>query len=362
MQGLRNLLGLKRQALEGFFVSLGEKPYRAAQSLKWIHQRGVSLFEDMSNLSKSLRAKLEATAQITAPEIILENLSQDGTRKWLLEIQGGNRVETVFIPEDDRGTLCVSSQAGCPLDCSFCSTAKQGYARNLSTAEIVGQLWLAKRRLGELGHGPKPITNVVFMGMGEPLLNLDNVADAIDIMRDDLAYGLARRRITVSTAGIVPGIDRLKDLCPVSLAVSLHAPNDALREQLVPINKRYPIADLLVACRHYIDDLDKRSQVTFEYVMLAGINDSQKCARELSALLRGLPAKVNLIPFNTFPAAPYRRPAPEVIDRFREVLLRSGLMTITRKTRGDDIDAACGQLVGKVLPRAARHRHTRAAA
>jgi len=362
MEGLRNLLGLKRQALEGFFVSLGEKPYRAAQTLKWIHQQGVPLFEDMSNLSKLLRAKLEAQAQITAPEIILENLSQDGTRKWLLEVQGGNRVETVFIPEDDRGTLCLSSQAGCPLDCRFCSTAKQGYARNLSTAEIVGQLWLAKRRLGELGHGPKPITNVVFMGMGEPLLNLDNVASAIDIMRDDLAYGLARRRITVSTAGIVPGIDRLKALCPVSLAVSLHAPNDALREQLVPINKRYPIGDLLAACRRYVDDLDKRSQVTFEYVMLAGINDSQNCARELGALLHGLPAKVNLIPFNTFPAAPYRRPAPDVIDRFREVLLRSGLMTITRKTRGDDIDAACGQLVGKVLARAARHRHTRAAA
>ncbi|MGH8658149.1 MAG: 23S rRNA (adenine(2503)-C(2))-methyltransferase RlmN [Gammaproteobacteria bacterium] len=362
MEGLRNLLGLKRQALEGFFVSLGEKPYRAAQSLKWIHQQGVSLFEDMSNLSKSLRAKLEATAQITAPEIILETLSQDGTRKWLLELQGGNRVETVFIPEDDRGTLCLSSQAGCPLDCRFCSTAKQGYARNLSTDEIIGQLWLAQQRLGELGHGPKPITNVVFMGMGEPLLNLDNVASAIDIMRDDLAYGLARRRITVSTAGIVPGIDRLKALCPVSLAVSLHAPNDALRVQLVPINKRYPIADLLAACRRYIDDADKRSQVTFEYVMLAGINDSQKCARELGVLLHGLPAKVNLIPFNTFPAAPYRRPAPEVIDRFREVLLRSGLMTITRKTRGDDIDAACGQLVGKVLARATRHHHARAAA
>ncbi|MGH8593043.1 MAG: 23S rRNA (adenine(2503)-C(2))-methyltransferase RlmN [Gammaproteobacteria bacterium] len=362
MEGLRNLLGLKRPALEDFFVSLGEKPFRGSQTLKWIHQHGTSCFGDMSNLSRSLRDKLDATAQITAPEIILESLSQDGTRKWLLELQGGNRVETVFIPEDDRGTLCLSSQAGCPLDCRFCSTAKQGYARNLSTDEIIGQLWLAKRRLGELGHGLKSITNVVFMGMGEPLLNLDNVACAIDIMRDDLAYGIGRRRITVSTAGIVPGIDRLKASCPVSLAVSLHAPNDALREQLVPINKRYPIADLLAACRRYIDGVDKRSQVTFEYVMLAGVNDSQTCARELGALLRGLPAKVNLIPFNMFPEAPYRRSAPEVIDRFREVLLRSGLITTTRKTRGDDIDAACGQLVGKVLARSARHRHARAAA
>ena len=256
MDGLTNFLGLKRQALEYFFVSLGEKPFRGSQTLKWIHQHGTSCFRDMNNLSRSLRDKLDARAEITAPEIILESLSQDGTRKWLLELQGGNRVETVFIPEQDRGTLCVSSQAGCPLDCRFCSTAKQGYARNLSTAEIVGQLWLAKRRLGELGHGLKSITNVVFMGMGEPLLNLDNVACAIDIMRDDLAYGLARRRITVSTAGIVPGIDRLKASCPVSLAVSLHAPNDALREQLVPINKRYPIADLLAACRRYIDGVD----------------------------------------------------------------------------------------------------------
>jgi 23S rRNA (adenine2503-C2)-methyltransferase len=354
-----NLLGLDRDALEGFFAGIGERPFRATQVMKWLHQQGVAEFQAMSNLAKSLRARLTDIAAVTPPVIRADRASRDGTRKWLLGLARGDAVETVFIPEPGRGTLCVSSQVGCALDCSFCATGKQGFGRNLEAAEIIGQVWLAARCLGQVPRGEpiiphRAITNVVLMGMGEPLLNLDNVVPAMRLMLDDDAYGLSRRRVTLSTAGVVPQIDRLRERCPVSLAVSLHAPVDALRDQLVPINRRYPIAELLAACRCYAEATDTR--VTFEYVMLDGVNDDLACARELVKRLRGVPAKVNLIPFNPIPQSPYRRSPPEVIERFREVLLSGGIMSITRRTRGEDIDAACGQLVGEVMARAARHR------
>ena len=337
--------------MEGFFTSLGERPFRASQVLKWLHQSGVDTVEVMTNLSKALRKQLKQVSCIEGPEFITEQCSQDGTRKWLLQLEGSNCVETVFIPEQDRGTLCVSSQVGCPLDCSFCATGKQGFNRNLSVAEIIGQVWIAARALGQ-HPGERRITNVVMMGMGEPLLNFDNVVKAMEIMLDDFAYGLSRRRVTLSTAGLVPKMDRLREVCPVSLAVSLHAPNDALRNELVPINRTYPLDDLLATCRRYAEATGSR--ITFEYVMLEGVNDSLACARELVRCLRGVPAKVNLIPFNPFPQASYRRSSPQVIDQFRDLLLNAGIMTITRKTRGDDIDAACGQLVGRVVARSAR--------
>ncbi|MGQ0595589.1 MAG: 23S rRNA (adenine(2503)-C(2))-methyltransferase RlmN [Gammaproteobacteria bacterium] len=369
MSGVTNLLGLDRDALEGFFAGIGERPFRAAQVMKWLHQQGVAEFEAMSNLAKTLRARLTEIAAVAPPVVRADRASRDGTRKWLLGLSRGDAVETVFIPERGRGTLCVSSQVGCALDCSFCATGKQGFGRNLEAAEIIGQVWLAARCLGQVPRGEPPITNraitnrpvtnrtitnVVLMGMGEPLLNLDNVVPAMRIMLDDDAYGLSRRRVTLSTAGVVPQIERLRQLCPVSLAVSLHAPVDVLRDELVPINKRYPIAELLAACRRYAEATDTR--ITFEYVMLEGVNDDLACARELVKRLRGVPAKVNLIPFNPIPRSPYRRSPPEVIERFREVLLSGGIMSITRRTRGEDIDAACGQLVGKVMARAARHR------
>ncbi len=344
-----NLLGLARPQLESFFTSLGERPFRARQVLKWVHARGASDFEPMTDLGRALRERLAEVAEIRAPAVEAHRTSADGTRKWLLRVDSGNCVEMVFIPEGRRGTLCVSSQVGCPLDCAFCSTGRQGFNRNLTAAEIAGQVWLAVRELD------RPLTNVVLMGMGEPLLNFDAVTEAIDLMLEDLAYGFARRRVTLSTAGVVPAIDRLARRAPVSLAVSLHAPDDALRDRLVPINRKYPIAELLAACRRYAQ-ANPKQKITFEYVMLDGVNDSPEHARALVALLRPVPAKVNLIPFNPFPGAPFRRSPETVIDGFRERLNAAGIVAITRRPRGDDIDAACGQLAGEVIARAARVR------
>jgi 23S rRNA (adenine2503-C2)-methyltransferase len=348
-----NLLDFDRPALEKYFEELGEKPFRARQILQWMHQQGVDSFDGMTNLSKDMRARLKEIAAIAPPEIVTDQLAADGTRKWLLKLADGNCIEAVFIPESDRGTLCVSSQAGCTLNCSFCSTGHQGFNRNLTTGEIISQLFVANRALGRTVSGERRITNVVFMGMGEPLLNFDAVVPAISLMRDDLAYGISWRRITLSTAGLVPMIDKLRATSPVSLAVSLHATNDKLRDELVPLNKKYPISELLDACRRYVAD-EPRWRVTFEYVMLDGVNDSLAEARALVQLLEGVPAKVNLIPFNPFPGTRYQRSPQERIDAFRDVLMAAGLMTITRKTRGDDIDAACGQLAGRVQDRTRR--------
>jgi len=349
-----NLLGLTRQELEEFFVSIGEKPFRASQLLKWIHQFGVADFDAMTNISKALRLRLQELAEIVAPQILMQQHSRDGTRKWLLKVDGGNSVEMVFIPEKERGTLCVSSQVGCALDCSFCSTARQGFNRNLGAAEIIGQLWLANQALGRDPRGERVISNVVLMGMGEPLLNFDNVVAAMDLMMDDLAYGLSRRRVTISTAGVVPALKRLKQVSEASLAVSLHAADDALRDKLVPLNRKYPIAVLLDACREYIAGESKRV-VTFEYVMLKDINDSAEQAHRLARLLNRMPSKVNLIPFNPFPGSRYACSSPEVIDCFASILQEKGIVTITRRTRGGDIDAACGQLVGQVRDRTRRN-------
>ena len=348
-----NLLNLDRQEMEAFFTASGEKAFRATQVLQWVHQRGVDDFAAMTNISMALRARLQETAEVRTPEVVMEQGSHDGTRKWLVKLDSGNCIETVFIPEDDRGTLCVSSQVGCSLNCSFCSTAQQGFNRNLTTAEIIGQLLVAYHALGDTPKGERRISNVVLMGMGEPLLNFDNVVQAMNIMTDDFAYGLSKRRVTLSTAGMVPMFDRLREVCHVSLAVSLHAPNDALRNELVPLNKKYPIWDLINACKRYVDGAPHR-KVTFEYVMLDGINDSPAHARELVKLLNGTPAKVNLIPFNPFPNTSYSCSPQAAIDEFRHILTRGGLVTVTRKTRGDDIDAACGQLVGRVLDRTRR--------
>ena len=349
---LTNLLDLDRAGLERFFAGIGEKPFRARQVLQWLHRFNVDNFAAMTDLSKALRERLTQTACIGAPEVVSDQVARDGTRKWLLRLSDGNCIETVFIPEEDRGTLCVSSQVGCALDCSFCSTAQQGFNRNLSTAEIISQLWVANRALGRDPKGERIVTNVVLMGMGEPLLNFEHVVPAMELMMDDHAYGISRRRVTLSTSGVVPMMDRLRDVCPVSLAVSLHAPNDALRTQLVPLNKKYPIAELLDACRRYVDG--GRRRITFEYVMLAGVNDDLALADQLIAILKGIPSKVNLIPFNPFPATRYRRASAQAIDAFRDRLIAAGLTTITRKTRGDDIDAACGQLAGRVNDRTRR--------
>ncbi len=348
-----NLLGLARQELEDFFVSIGEKPFRASQVLKWIHQFGVAGFDAMTNISKVLRMRLQELAEIRAPRILLQQHSRDGTRKWLLQVDGGNSVEMVFIPEKERGTLCVSSQVGCALDCTFCSTARQGFNRNLGAPEIIGQLWLANQALGRDPRGERIISNVVLMGMGEPLLNFDNVVAAMDLMMDDLAYGLSKRRVTISTAGVVPALKRLKPVCEASLAVSLHAPDDALRDKLVPLNRKYPIALLLDACCEYIAGESKRV-VTFEYVMLKNINDSAEQARKLARLLGNVPSKVNLIPFNPFPESRYQCSSQEEIEHFASILQERGIVTITRRTRGGDIDAACGQLVGRVQDRTRR--------
>ena len=350
-----NLLGLSREQMRVFFATLGEKPFRASQVLKWIHHRHTDSFGAMTDLGKALRCRLDAVAEIRAPEAVADRISTDGTRKWLFGVDSRNCVETVYIPDGGRGTLCVSSQVGCALGCTFCATAQQGFARNLNTAEIVGQLWAATRILADSGHAGPEITNVVLMGMGEPLLNLDSVVPALEVMLDDLGFGLARKRVTLSTAGVVPGIRALARRCPVSLAVSLHAPDDALRDILVPINRKYPIDTLLAACREYADALP-RQKITFEYVMMDEVNDTVEHARRLACRLADLPAKVNLIPFNPIPGTQYRRSSAAVLERFRDVLMAAGIMTITRKTRGDDIDAACGQLAGRVAARGRRLR------
>jgi len=348
-----NLLDFDAQGLAGFVTTLGEKPFRAKQLLRWVHRCGEGDFAAMSDLAKSLREKLAGAAVVTAPRVMSDGTSEDGTRKWLLDAGNGNAVEAVFIPEANRGTLCVSTQAGCTLACRFCSTGKQGFNRNLTVAEIIGQLWQANRALGATPKGERVISNVVLMGMGEPLLNFDNVVPALRLMLDDNAYGLSRRRVTVSTSGIVPLIDRLRDECPVALAVSLHAPNDALRDRLMPINRKYPLRELLAACVRYLDRAP-RDFITFEYVMLAEVNDSERQARELVSLLAGVPSKVNLIPFNPFPQAEFERSSREAILRFSDTLNAADIVTTTRRTRGDDIDAACGQLAGRVHDRSRR--------
>jgi len=355
-QPRQNLLELDPDALRGFFAARGERSYRAEQVMRWVYHRGVTEFAKMTDLNAGLRAALHSTAEIRLPELVSERRSADGTRKWLLRVDGDNCIETVFIPDQERNTLCISSQVGCALDCSFCATARQGFNRNLSAAEIIGQVWLAHELLQDHTPGSgRRISNVVLMGMGEPLLNFDNVVAALRVLVDDLGYGLSKRRVTVSTAGVVPAIDRLHAAIDVSLAVSLHAANDALRDRLVPLNRKYPLAELMAACRRYVQGERKKS-VTFEYVMLRGVNDSPDDARALRRLLEGVPAKVNLIPFNSFAGCGYQSSAQSAIERFRDELYRAGVMTITRKTRGDDIAAACGQLAGQVLDRSRRQR------
>jgi 23S rRNA (adenine2503-C2)-methyltransferase len=358
-----NLLGLTPPELQAFCTALGEKPYRAKQLLRWIHRAGVESFDAMSDVSKAFRAQLGETALIAAPAVRRDTLAADGTRKWLLDVGTGNAIETVFIPERARGTLCISSQAGCALECSFCSTGRQGFNRNLSVAEIIGQLWLANRALPRGAATERPVTNVVMMGMGEPLANFDNVVAAMQLMLDDGAYGLSRRRVTLSTSGLVPAIDRLADACPVALAVSLHAPNDALRDELVPINRKFPIRELMKACLRYLEKAP-RNFVMFEYVMLDGVNDSVGHARELTRVVADVPCKLNLIPFNPFPGSGYARSPWDAIERFRDVLVKADITTTIRRTRGDDIDAACGQLAGEVQDRTRRaaRRESRAEA
>jgi 23S rRNA (adenine2503-C2)-methyltransferase len=348
-----NLLDLDQPKLAAFFAELGEKPFRAKQLMRWMHHFGVNDFGQMTDVAKTLREKLAQVATITPPTVKLEQISEDGTRKWLIDVGAGNGVETVFIPEDDRGTLCVSSQVGCALECTFCSTGRQGFNRNLSVSEIIGQLWLANKALGRDPKGDRIISNVVMMGMGEPLANFDNVVTALNIMLDDSAYGLSRRRVTVSTSGLVPAMDRLRDECPVALAVSLHAPNDALRDVIVPINKKYPLAELMAACHRYLERAP-RDFVTFEYVMLDGVNDTVEHAKQLLQVVKSVPCKFNLIPFNPFPNSGYATSKPESIRRFRDVLMQAGYVVTTRKTRGEDIDAACGQLAGKVQDKTRR--------
>ena len=367
-----NLLDFDAKNLTGFCGEIGERPFRAKQLLRWIHQSGEADFDAMSNLAKVLREKLSATAVVKPPEVISEHISTDGTRKWLMNVGSGNGVEAVFIPEARRSTLCVSSQVGCALACTFCSTGRQGFNRNLGVAEIIGQLWWANKALATTKEEVVPennsiseikqvrpaehnykVSNVVMMGMGEPLANFENVVSALDLMLDDNAYGLSRRRVTVSTSGLVPAIDRLSERCPVALAVSLHAPNDMLRDELVPINKKYPLKELLAACQRYLKTAP-RNFITFEYIMLAGINDSISQARELVKLVKDTPCKFNLIPFNPFPNSGYKCSSSEAIRQFRDVLTQAGLISTVRKTRGDDIDAACGQLAGRVLDRTRR--------
>jgi 23S rRNA (adenine2503-C2)-methyltransferase len=366
MSGRANLLDFTLPALTEWLAAQGEKPFRARQLFQWIHQRGVSDFDSMTDLAKSLREKLKNVAEVRPPAILSEHRSADGTVKWLFDVGIGNGIETVYIPEDDRGTLCVSSQVGCALDCKFCSTGRQGFNRDLSVAEIIGQLWVANRRLEELereglasrledaeSRSPRPVSNVVMMGMGEPLNNFEPVVDAMKIMLDDMAYGLSRRRVTLSTSGVVPNIRKLKDALPVALAVSLHAPNDEIRSRIMPVNDAYPISKLLEACREYLE-VSPRDFITFEYVMLEGVNDAPDHAKELAKLLKSVPSKVNLIPFNPFPDSGFTRSAADRVRRFQQVLLDAGYIATVRKTRGDDIDAACGQLAGQVVNRMKR--------
>jgi 23S rRNA (adenine2503-C2)-methyltransferase len=365
---LVNLLDFDLPGLTAWFTELGEKPFRARQVFRWIHQQGESDFAQMTDLAKGLREKLTLLAEVRGPAVKADKTSADGTRKWLFEVGVGNGIETVFIPEGTpgcgdadadedspryRGTLCISSQVGCALECTFCSTGRQGFNRNLSVAEIIGQLWHAVRELKKAGYGERPVTNVVMMGMCEPLANFENVVTALDIMLDDHAYGLSRRRVTVSTSGLVPAMDRLAQRCPVALAVSLHAPSDALRDEIVPINKKYPLQELMAACKRYLT-VAPRDFITFEYVMLAGVNDQPEHARQLAALARQVPCKFNLIPFNPFPDSGYEKSRAESQRVFREILQQAGYVVTTRKTRGDDIDAACGQLAGQVADRTGR--------
>jgi 23S rRNA (adenine2503-C2)-methyltransferase len=348
-----NLLDLARHDMEALFVQWGEKPFRATQVLKWLHQFGVEDIQCMTNLSKALRAQLQEQTCISAPKIIVDSLSDDGTRKWVLEMDSGNHVETVFIPERDRGTLCVSTQIGCALACTFCSTARQGFNRNLSVHEIIGQIWVANKAMGRDPKGQRIITNIVFMGMGEPLLNFDNLMKSISLLLDDFAYGLSKRRVTISTSGVAPAIRRLRDFTDVYLALSLHAPNDKLREALVPLNKKYPLKEVLDACVQYVRT-HAHKRLTVEYVMIDGVNDKPEHANELVKLLRNLPVKINLIPFNPFPGSDFKRSTPQALEVFGDILMSNNLTTTTRKTRGDDIDAACGQLVGRVKDKSKR--------
>lgn len=352
-----NLLDFTSEKLKTFFQERGEKPFRATQIIKWMHQYSVDDFSEMTNVSKALRAELEEISEIRAPEIVLDKASSDGTHKWLLKLDDGNCIETVFIPEGGRGTLCVSSQVGCALDCTFCSTARQGFNRNLTVAEIIGQVWVAKKVLQPDPADDRVISNVVMMGMGEPLLNFENVVDAMQLMLDDNAYGLSKRRVTLSTSGVVPALDRLRERVEVSLAISLHAPNDKLRDQLVPVNRKYPIKTLIESCLRFMQGKAAREKITIEYVMLDQVNDSDQNAHELARLLKDVPAKVNLIPFNPFPETRYKRSSNNRIHRFGDILIAAGLTVITRKTRGEDIDAACGQLAGQVNDRSRREIH-----
>jgi 23S rRNA (adenine2503-C2)-methyltransferase len=350
-----NLLGLSPQKMRDFFVELGEKPFRAQQLLKWIHQVGIEDFDDMTNVSKVMREKLKKVACVEYPEVVYHDISKDGTQKWVMRMPGGSSIETVYIPEGDRGTLCVSSQIGCSLDCSFCSTGKQGFNRDLSVAEIIGQVYVAAKSFDKPGEKrERKITNVVMMGMGEPLLNFDAVVDAMDLMMDDFCYCLSKRRVTLSTSGVVPKLYDLAKVSEVSLAVSLHAPNDALRDQLVPINKKYPIKELMKACSHYMNSLPDRRKLTVEYTMMNKVNDEMEHAVELAKLLKDTPCKINLIPFNPFPNSGYERPSNNRVYKFRDYLHNQGYIVTIRSTRGDDIDAACGQLVGNVEDRTRR--------
>jgi len=364
-----NLLGMSLPKMQAYFVSIGEKPFRAVQLMKWIHQRGVTDLDAMTDISRGLRDKLREQTEICLPTIVEEFLASDGCYKWIVQVASGSRVETVFIPEATRGTLCISSQAGCTLDCSFCATGKQGFNSNLTTAEIIGQLWWANHRLGGFatskpGEGKmnRKVSNIVMMGMGEPLLNFDNVMDALSLMMEDNAYGLSKRRVTISTAGVVPAIDRLKDYTDASLAVSLHAPNDELRNQIVPVNKKYPIKELLRAVADYMASLPDKRVPVIEYTLIAGVNDHRQHARELAALLQDFPCKINLIPFNPFAQSDYRRPSSSSVSNFREILHQGGYTVTVRTTRGDDIGAACGQLVGEVADQTRRSARYRKAA
>ncbi|WP_313087905.1 23S rRNA (adenine(2503)-C(2))-methyltransferase RlmN [Stutzerimonas nitrititolerans] len=353
--GKVNLLGLTQPQLESFFESIGEKRFRAGQVMKWIHHFGVDDFDAMSNIGKALREKLKASSEIRGPEVVSEDISSDGTRKWVVRVASGSCVETVYIPQNGRGTLCVSSQAGCALDCSFCSTGKQGFNSDLTAAEIIGQVWIANKSFGSVpAKIDRAITNVVMMGMGEPLLNFDNVVSAMNLMMDDLGYGISKRKVTLSTSGVAPMIDRLGEVIDVSLALSLHAPNDELRNQLVPINKKYPLAVVLGACRNYISRLGEKRVLTIEYTLLKGVNDQSEHAEQMIALLADIPCKINLIPFNPFPHSGYERPSNNAIRRFQDNLHKAGHNVTVRTTRGEDIDAACGQLVGQVMDRTRR--------
>lgn len=350
-----NLFDFDHDGLRDFFVAWGEKPYRAKQVMQWLYQQNTRDISQMTNVSKALRTRLEAETTTELPRVDQELLSSDGTCKWLFELHDGNRIETVFIPESGRGTLCISSQVGCALDCSFCATGRQGFNRNLSVSEIIGQLWLATQLLaGNPETENRRITNIVMMGMGEPLLNYSKLIPALKLMMDDRAYGLSKRRVTVSTSGVVPAMDRMTADIDVSLAVSLHAPNDALRDELVPINKKYPIEELMGACWRYVQG-ERKKRVLFEYVMLAGVNDQPEHAAQLVDLLRDFPGKVNLIPFNPFPTSGYKRSSAAAVARFTKLLTDGGLLTLTRSTRGDDIDAACGQLAGDITDRSKRY-------